>query len=214
MSNVNLVWVTPNVDALIAHMARVSNPEGQARGDRAEKLIAYMAREGHWSPFDMVDACLEITTERDVGRQLLRHQTFKFQEFSQRYADPNVLGDPLYRPARLQDAKNRQNSLPCDDPELAEWWDEAQRTVRSHAKALYARAVSKGIAKELARGLLPEGQTPTRLYMKGTVRSWWFFVRNRTHPSAQLETRRVAEQCEVLLRQVMPVTWAALETHA
>jgi thymidylate synthase (FAD) len=207
----SLVWITPDADRLLARIARVSNPAGQDRHDTAARLIGYMARHGHWSPFEMVSACLEVNTTRDIGRQLLRHRSMHFQEFSQRYADTAELPDAPLRLARMQDAKNRQASAPCEDPGLAAWWMAAQEAVAYAAHDAYRCAIQNGIAKEVARAVLPEGLTPTRMYVAATLRDWWHFVRVRTEPGVQPEAVTVASACADILRREVPVTWAALE---
>src|SRR5690625_3350139 len=169
---VKLIWSTPNGEDLLVYMARVSNPEGQERGDSPERLIRYLIRHRHWSPFEMVSACVEIEAPRDVSRQLLRHRSFAFQEFSQRYQSTHVLPEVPSREARMQDERNRQNSLPCDDRRLMRWWDDSQQDHLDRAEILYLTALGAGIAKEVARAVLPEGLTMSRLYMAGTLRSW------------------------------------------
>ena len=208
MTLVKLQWATPNIDAQIAFQARVSNPDNQDNPQIAG-LLNYCMREGHVSPFEMANVCMEVNTTRDIARQLLRHRSFSFQEFSQRYQDATKLGDMVERECRLQDTKNRQNSLACADPILQEGWliaqEEVQRVVQRH----YEWALQVGIAKEQARALLPEGLTPSRLYMNGTVRSWVHYLGQRLHPSTQKEHRQVAEQALAILREVAPVTAAA-----
>jgi len=160
--NVKLIWATPDGDDLIAYMARVSNPANQ-NNQSIEGLITYMIKHNHWSPFEMVSACLEIETTRDIGRQILRHRSFSFQEFSQRYADASQLPQAEHRECRIQDTNNRQNSVVSDDDALNEWWEAAQSDVLGEAYELYAMAINKGIAKEQARSLLPEGLTSSRM---------------------------------------------------
>lgn len=204
------VWATPAADDLLAYMARVSNPSAQP-GDPADRLIAYLIRKRHWSPFDMVNLCVEVNTTRDIGRQVLRHWSImmhdlKVQEFSQRYADVTQLGDPVYREARLQDTKNRQSSLPVDDVALQTWWKTAQQEVWSTASALYTEALDCGIAKEQARALLPEGATPTRFFLNGTARQWLHYLELRLDPGTQKEHRDVAQAIDGLFRDWAPAT--------
>ena len=214
MSSVNLKWATPDGDALLANIARVSNPANQDNPS-IEGLIQYMLRNGHVSPFEMVNACVEINTTREVGRQILRHRSFSFQEFSQRYASVDALTDSTevhYSRVRLQDTKNRQNSLDTTNEQLQQDWLDLQMNVREGALHDYRLALSWGVAKELARKLLPEGLTPTRMYMNGTLRSWIHYLQQRLHPSTQLEHRVVAEQIRDVLMVEFPVTLgAALE---
>jgi len=208
MSGVKLIWATPDADALIAYMARVSNPANQDNPSIAG-LLNYMMREGHVSPFEMVNVCLEIETTRDIGRQILRHRSFSFQELSQRYASVDVLPDAEWREARMQDPKNRQSSTPCDDPDTADWWQQAQSDVLLAAKKAYANALNVGIAKEVARAVLPEGLTVSRMYMNGTLRSWIFYLKQRLHASTQAEHRVLATQVLEILRDAAPVTIGA-----
>jgi thymidylate synthase (FAD) len=214
VSSVNLKWATPDGDALLANIARVSNPANQDNPS-IEGLIQYMLRNGHVSPFEMVNACVEINTTREVGRQILRHRSFSFQEFSQRYASVDALTDSTevhYSRVRLQDTKNRQNSLDTTNEQLQQDWLDLQMNVREGALHDYRLALSWGVAKELARKLLPEGLTPTRMYMNGTLRSWIHYLQQRLHPSTQLEHRVVAEQIRDVLMVEFPVTLgAALE---
>lgn len=204
-----LIWATPNGDDLVAYMARVSNPSATV-GDPSERLIAYLIRNGHWSPFEMVSACVEIETTRDISRQVLRHRSFSFQEFSGRYAAYDALGEP--REARLQDSKNRQNSLQTTDDELKNWWTEQQVAVRDLAGAAYQEALDRGVAKEVARALLPEGMTPTRMYMVGTLRSWIHYFDVRTDPSTQKEHRDLAVSLEGLVMSQFPAVATARES--
>jgi thymidylate synthase (FAD) len=211
--SVKLIWATPDADKMIASIARVSNPANQDNPN-IEGLLNYMMREGHVSPFEMVNACIEINTSRDIGRQILRHRSFSFQEFSQRYADVETLGEMVFRECRLQDKKNRQNSIsidPADDKQqvLSLRWDAKQAVLRDAAIAAYTWALEQGIAKEQARALLPEGLTPSRLYMNGTMRSWIHYLQSRLHPSTQKEHREIAEQVLEILRTVAPVTMKA-----
>lgn len=208
MTLVKPQWATPDIDAQIAFQARVSNPDNQANESIAG-LLNYCMREGHVSPFEMANVCMEVNTTRDIARQILRHRSFSFQEFSQRYQDASKLGAWELRECRMQDTKNRQNSLPCDDEWLRDDWAAMQDEVAMVAKGCYENALAMGIAKEQARALLPEGLTPSRLYMNGSVRSWLFYLQQRLHPSTQKEHRLVAEQALAVLREVAPVTTAA-----
>jgi thymidylate synthase (FAD) len=204
LNTAKLVWATPEGDALIAKMARVSNPANQNNPDSA-RLIRYLIQHKHWSPFEMASMCVEIETTRDIGRQILRHRSLTAQEFSQRYADVNAIGaKPVQRECRLQDVENRQNSLDCDDESLADWWAWAQYQAGGFARDLYADALKKGIAKEQARALLPEGLTPSRMYVSGTVRSWLHYCDLRCGPETQKEHRQVAEACRDLLYESFP----------
>lgn len=208
MSGVKLIWATPDADALIAYMARVSNPVNQDNPS-IEGLLKYMLREGHVSPFEMVNVCLEIETTRDIGRQILRHRSFSFQEFSQRYANVEDLGDWQRREPRMQDTKNRQNSLPCTDTDTYDFWTDLESMVATTAIDAYRSALSCGIAKEQARALLPEGLTPSRMYMNGTLRSWITYLKQRLHASTQAEHRVLATQVLEILRGAAPVTIGA-----
>lgn len=208
MTLVKLQWATPNIDEQIAYQARVSNPENQDNPAIAG-LLNYCMREGHVSPFEMANVCLEINTTRDIGRQILRHRSFSFQEFSGRYQSFDALPEADLRECRLQDTKNRQNSLETDDPILQAQWAIHQQRVADEAMAAYGWALAAGIAKEQARALLPEGLTPSRLYMNGTMRSWVHYLGQRLHPSTQKEHRQVAEQALAILRTVAPVTTSA-----
>ena len=206
----SLVWSTPDGENLIAYMARVSNPDNQDNLQTAPRLIQYLVDNQHWSPFEMVGICIEIECPRDIGRQLLRHRSFTFQEFSQRYADVTKLPVSETRQARLQDTKNRQNSLVCEDAELVAWWEAEQLDLRLQANHLYTRALNKGLAKECARAVLPEGLTTSRMYMYGTLRSWMHFYRVRTHPGAQQEIKDLAEKIGAIIEPLYPVSWRAL----
>jgi thymidylate synthase (FAD) len=196
---------------LIAYCARVSNPSNQLSTESSEKLIRYLVKHQHWSPLEMVSACCEITTTRDIARQILRHRSFSFQEFSQRYADPTKDLDFVRREARLQDTKNRQNSTAldmfhADDRELARLWQEKQDQVIRVSKDVYTWAISNGIAKEQARAVLPEGLTESRLYMNGTLRSWIHFIELRSGHGTQLEHMQVARACADVIAQVFPMS--------
>jgi thymidylate synthase (FAD) len=202
MSKVELVWVTPEAEKLIGYMARVSNPANQDNHESAPKLIKYLIKNKHWSPMEMVNVCMEIETTRDIARQILRHRSFSFQEFSQRYAvSEGFIQDSQ---ARLQDTKNRQNSLYSDDISLQNWFEGAQRRLVTEAKFLYTAALEKGIAKECARVFLPEGLTMSRMYMQGTLRSWLHYVDIRTDVATQKEHRDVALQCAEILEEHFP----------
>jgi thymidylate synthase (FAD) len=194
-----------DVQELIAFCARVSNPSNQFNTETSEKLIGYLIKHQHWSPLEMVSACLEIETTRDIARQILRHRSFSFQEFSQRYADPTKDLDFVIREARLQDTKNRQNSVKTEDVELQAWWDAKQKFIIETVKATYAEAIEKGIAKEQARAILPEGNTVSRLYMNGTLRSWIHFIDLRSANGTQLEHQQVARECACVIAAIFPM---------
>ena len=196
---------------LIAYCARVSNPSNQLNTDTSEKLIQYLVKHKHWSPLEMVSACLEITTTRDIARQILRHRSFSFQEFSQRYADPTK--DLLFvlRDARKQDTKNRQNSIELDihnndeDRFLAYQWERMQELVIKQSRDAYTWAIEKGIAKEQARAVLPEGLIESRLYMNGTLRSWVHFIELRSANGTQKEHQEVAIACAKVISEIFPL---------
>jgi len=190
---------------LIAYCARVSNPANQLNTDTSEKLIRYLIRHQHWSPLEMVSACIEITTTRDIARQILRHRSFSFQEFSQRYADPTQDLGFVLREARLQDTANRQNSIMVDDPELETWWHDQQQLLIEQVKYIYATAINRGIAKEQARAILPEGLTESRLYMNGTLRSWIHFIELRSANGTQLEHQQIALECAKVIAEIFPM---------
>ena len=206
--NVKLVWATPEADKMIAEIARVSNPDNQ-KNPNIEGLLKYMMREGHVSPFEMANACVEITTTRDIGRQILRHRSFNFQEFSGRYQSYDKLPDAPLRECRLQDTKNRQNSIATTDTQLATQWADSQKELLNRAKLVYEWALQNGIAKEQARALLPEGLTTSRMYMNGNLRSWIHYLQSRLHESTQKEHRDIAVEVLAILRGVAPVTMAA-----
>ncbi|CAB4125922.1 THY1 Predicted alternative thymidylate synthase [uncultured Caudovirales phage] len=196
---------------LIAYCARVSNPSNQLNTDTSEKLIKYLIKHQHWSPLEMVSACLEITTTRDIARQILRHRSFSFQEFSQRYADPTKDLSFVLREARLQDTKNRQNSVELDttnddDRRLAYQWENIQNEVIKKTREAYEWAVTNGIAKEVARAVLPEGLTESRLYMNGTLRSWVHFIELRSANGTQKEHQEVAIACAKVIAEIFPMT--------
>jgi thymidylate synthase (FAD) len=194
-----------DVQELVAFCARVSNPSNQFNTDTSEKLIKYLIKHQHWSPLEMVSACLEIETTRDIARQILRHRSFSFQEFSQRYADPTKDLSFVLREARLQDTKNRQNSVENDNPAIAAWWEERQKRVINEAKEAYEWAILNGIAKEQARAVLPEGLTVSRLYMSGTIRSWIHFIELRSANGTQKEHQEVARECAKVIAEVFPL---------
>ena len=190
---------------LIAFCARVSNPSNQFNNDTSEKLIRYLVRHQHWSPLEMVSACMEITTTRDIARQILRHRSFSFQEFSQRYADPTTDLEFVTRSGRLQDPKNRQNSIEHADNLLENEWYRAQQRVIYAAKREYEWAIANGIAKEQARAVLPEGLIQSRLYMNGTLRSWIHFIELRSANGTQLEHQAVAIECARAIVAIFPM---------
>lgn len=190
---------------LIAYCARVSNPSNQFNTETSERLIRYLVKHQHWSPLEMVSACCEITTTRDIARQILRHRSFSFQEFSQRYADPTQDLDFVLREARLQDDRNRQNSIEVDDPMLAIEWERAQKRVLFAVRDAYEWARKNGIAKEQARAVLPEGLTVSRLYMNGTLRSWVHFIELRTGHGTQKEHMQVARACAEVIAKIFPM---------
>ena len=190
---------------LIAFCARVSNPSNQTNTETSDKLIRYLIKHKHWSPLEMVSACLEIETTRDIARQILRHRSFSFQEFSQRYADPTKDLDFVLREARLQDTKNRQNSIEADNPALQAFWQTQQQNVINAAKGAYEWAIQNGIAKEQARAVLPEGLTVSRLYMNGTLRSWVHFIELRSENGTQKEHRQIAVECAKVIAKVFPM---------
>lgn len=190
---------------LIAYCARVSNPNNQINTATNEKLLKYLAKHKHWSPFEMVNVCLEITTTRDIARQILRHRSFSFQEFSQRYADPSEMGDMFeIREARLQDEKNRQNSIETNDEELEAEWIRQQQKVINQASSAYKWAIANGIAKEQARCVLPEGNTKSRMYMNGTLRSWMHYIDLRSANGTQKEHIEIARACAEVIAKVFP----------
>ena len=200
-----------NAQELIAYCARVSNPSNQLNTETSEKLIRYLVKHAHWSPLEMVSACVEITTTRDIARQILRHRSFAFQEFSQRYADPTKDLNFVTREARMQDTKNRQNSVELDmaDPEqreLARLWEEKQQGVIRAAREAYTWAVTNGLAKEQARVVLPEGNTESRVYMNGTLRSWVHFIELRAGNGTQKEHQLVAVACAKAIAAIFPMS--------
>lgn len=190
---------------LVAYCARVSNPSNQINTETSEKLIRYLIKHKHWSPLEMVSACLEVETTRDIARQLLRHRSFSFQEFSQRYADPTKDLDFVCREARLQDTKNRQNSIETDNDSLKGRWEEEQLKVILAAKQAYTWAIENGIAKEQARAVLPEGLTVSRLYVNGTLRSWVHYIELRSSNGTQKEHIELALACAKVISKVFPM---------
>jgi thymidylate synthase (FAD) len=190
---------------LVAFCARVSNPSNQYNTETADNLIAYLIKWKHWSPFEMVNVCLEIETTRDIARQILRHRSFSFQEFSQRYADP--VKDLTFetREARLQDTKNRQNSIDTEDAWLQQEWERTQQDVIRVAEDAYKWAIDKGIAKEVARAVLPEGLTTSRMYMNGTLRSWIHYIDIRSDKATQKEHRIIALECAKVIAEIFPL---------
>jgi len=208
--NVVVEWSTPNAEELVAKMARVSNPANENNKESAPKLLKYLIDNKHWSPFEMVNVCMQIETTRDIARQILRHRSFSFQEFSQRYAE-------AYEwercEVRMQDVKNRQSSMASDDKELARWWSDEQTALLHSATKLYKNALNAGIAKEVARKVLPEGMTTSRMYMNGTLRSWLHYVTIRCDKATQKEHREVAEACKAELIKLFPSLKEALNAE-
>ena len=221
MSKVNLIAVSKpdtsytgcdTAEQLVAYSARVSNPANQNNQQTAGKLVRYLIRENHWSPLEMVHMTLEIKTTRDISRQIIRHRSFSFQEFSQRYADPSAQGYPFQlREARTQDSKNRQNSIVTEDKLLAEHWVQQQKKVIDAAQNAYDWAIDNGVAKEQARAVLPEGNTDTTLYMGGTLRSWIHYCDLRRANGTQAEHMVVAEQCWGIIKEQFPDIAAAVD---
>lgn len=215
---VELKWITPNAQDMIVYIARVSNPASQERGDHPERLIEYLIKHRHWSPFEMASACYSVEVPRDISRQGIRHRSphieetepFHIQEFSQRYADPTQLGFIL-REARLQDPKNRQSSIEIGDAYLQEEWNEWQRMVLDAAVSAYRWAMNKNIAKECARVVLPEGLTPSRMFMAATIRDWIHYCAVRTDGGVQKEHRQIAESIWADLTVQMPAIAIARE---
>jgi len=195
-----------DVQDLIAYCARVSNPSNQINSETTEKLIKYLVKHKHWSPLEMASACIEIDTTRDIAHQIVRHRSFAFQEFSQRYAEPSQMGDSFVtRECRLQDTSNRQNSIENEDEYLKERWEEEQLKVIEQSQKAYDWAISNGIAKEQARVVLPEGCTRTRLYMNGSLRSWVHYIELRGANGTQKEHMEVARQCAVAIAKIFPL---------
>lgn len=213
MQEVKIMWMTQDIDEQIAYIARVSNPKNQ-NNQNITGLLQYMVKHGHVSPFEMANVCLEITTTRDIARQILRHRSFSFQEFSQRYADVNALGELQRRECRFQDQKNRQNSIDTDyddnkQRQLAYQWEVLQDALIKKTTEVYAWALEQGIAKEQARAILPEGLTPSKMYMNGTLRSWIFYLQQRLDPTTQKEHRELAQLVLDKLRFAAPTTIGA-----
>ena len=225
MATVNLVSYTQpaadfvhaaevqDIQDLVAYCARVSNPGNQLNSETAPKLIKYLMKHKHWSPFEMVNVCLEIITTRDIGRQILRHRSFSFQEFSQRYADPTDAQSGLdysIRECRLQDAKNRQNSVAINEDDieqkyLAHQWEKKQREIITACDEAYGWAVRNGIAKEQARAVLPEGLTNSRMYVNGTLRSWIHYIEVRAGNGTQKEHMQIAQECAKVIAKIFPL---------
>jgi thymidylate synthase (FAD) len=216
-------WSTPseemvadgveNVQDLIAFCARVSNPSNQNNKATSEKLINYLVKHKHWSPLEMTSACLEIETTRDIARQILRHRSFSFQEFSQRYADPTKDMEFVTREARLQDPKNRQNSVIAHDELIHALWEEYQQKVIESAQTAYNWAITRGIAKEQARAVLPEGLTMSRMYMNGTLRSWIHYIELRSANGTQQEHMDVAKACASVIADIFPLSESFVEKN-
>ena len=209
MMNVKLINYSQSPDGMnlleqVAFAARVSNPTNQNNSETAEKLVRYLIKNQHWSPLEMVSVCMEIETTRDIARQILRHRSFAFQEFSQRYADASQLGFEV-REARMQDLKNRQNSIETDNQALAAWWETYQKKVIEVASDAYKFALEKGIAKEQARAVLPEGITGSRMYMNGTLRSWVHYIQLRSGNGTQKEHREIALACADAIEPIFPM---------
>ncbi len=201
----NELYVGQDVQELIAYCARVSNPSNQLNEDTSAKLLSYLAKHKHWSPFEMVSACLEIETTRDIARQILRHRSFSFQEFSQRYADPTTDLEFVRRGARLQDPKNRQNSIDAAPQSVQDMWDMKQQEVIAKSREVYEWAIEQGIAKEQARAVLPEGCTMSRMYMNGTLRSWMHYIELRKENGTQREHMAIAETCAEVIAKIFPL---------
>jgi len=199
----------PDLLDLVSYCARVSNPSNQMNEQTAEKLVRFLARHGHWSPFEMVNVVLEINTTRDIAHQIVRHRSFSFQEFSQRYANPTQDLDFVLREARLQDTKNRQNSIELeDDPggrTMEQTWYQKQKKVKDAAISAYSWAIEQGIAKEQARAVLPEGMTTSRLYMNGTLRSWIHYIQLRSGNGTQKEHAEIARECACVVASIFPM---------
>ena len=208
----------PDIQDLVAYCARVSNPTNQLNTETSDRLLRYLIRNQHWSPFEMVSACLEIETTRDIARQILRHRSFSFQEFSQRYADPVKELSFTIREARLQDPVNRQNSVELDyrredHRELARWFADKQHELLKLAKEIYTTAVTQGIAKEQARAVLPEGLTVSRMYMNGTLRSWIHYIDLRSSNGTQLEHSEIAIACAQVIAKIFPLIKDVTNEH-
>jgi thymidylate synthase (FAD) len=207
--NVNLISYSQGADGKnlleqVAYAARVSNPANQNNSETAEKLVRYLIKNQHWSPLEMVSITLEIETTRDIARQILRHRSFSFQEFSQRYADASQLGFEV-RDARLQDTKNRQNSIETDNDYIKERWENEQLNVKMRVEQAYKWALDNGIAKEQARAVLPEGMTKSRMYMAGTLRSWVHYIQLRSGNGTQKEHQEIAIACANVIKPIFPM---------
>lgn len=208
----------PNLQDLVAYCARVSNPSNQSNNETSDRLLRYLIRNQHWSPFELVQACIEITTTRDIARQILRHRSFSFQEFSQRYANPIKDLAFISREARLQDTTNRQNSISIDETikenkEKIEYWNELQRRIVNQSKVAYDWAIKAGIAKEQARVVLPEGLTESKLYMSGSLRSWIHYCQLRSSNGTQKEHMEIARECAHVLSKVFPIIKDIINEH-
>ena len=210
------LYVGKDVQELISYCARVSNPANQESHKTSERLIKYLVRNKHWSPLEMASACLEIETTRDIAHQIVRHRSFAFQEFSQRYAEPSAMGDAFTkRECRLQDTENRQNSIEIENnpslvenqahQELIAEWNRRQQGVIETSRKAYQWAIDNGIAKEQARAVLPEGLTKTRLYMNGTLRSWVHYIELRSENGTQKEHMEVAQKCAIEIAKIFPL---------
>jgi len=201
-----------NLQELVAYCARVSNPANQVNTKTSKKLIKYLVKHSHWSPLEMVNACLEIETTRDIAHQIVRHRSFAFQEFSQRYANVDAMENTFVkREARLQDPKNRQASIENDDFILHSKWEEMQDRVIAQARFAYDWAIENGIAKEQARAVLPEGCTKTRLYMNGSIRSWVHYIELRSGNGTQKEHAEIAKACAVEIAKIFPMIFETQE---
>jgi len=208
----------PNLQDLVAYCARVSNPSNQSNNETSDRLLRYLIRNQHWSPFELVQACIEITTTRDIARQILRHRSFSFQEFSQRYANPIKDFAFISREARLQDTNNRQNSISIDETikenkEKIEYWNELQKRIVNQSKVAYDWAIKAGIAKEQARVVLPEGLTESKLYMSGSLRSWIHYCQLRSSNGTQKEHMEIARECAQVLSKVFPIIKDIINEH-
>ena len=206
---VSLIHITPNAEELISYMARVSNPSNQSNTETSQRLIRYLIEHQHWSPFEMVNMCVEINTTRSIAAQILRHRSFSFQEFSQRYAQTNLLGEAVVPELRLQDHTNRQSSLVDTEGKLTNYFSAAIESIFANSQAVYEEMIAAGVAKECAREVLPLA-IPTRLYMNGTIRSWIHYCQLRCGNGTQLEHRMIAEGAYKLLQEHLPNVYAAL----
>lgn len=209
MTSAQIIWITPDAEQIMGYCARVSNPANQDNQEVA-RLLRYCINNRHWSVFEMASMCVQIDTTRDIARQILRHRSLHFQEFSQRYADASLLGDMVERECRLQDDKNRQNSVPATSEVLRAAWSESQKEVWEKAKRSYSQALAAGIAKEQARALLPEGLTPSRMYASGTIRDWIHYCDVRCDSSTQSEHRDVANAVRDILVAQVPAVASAM----